>query len=411
VLVYKHKFRIIKISFIVRYKCDCQGEIRMINIKRLDHVQLCIPVGKEDEARSFYTVVLGLQEIPKPQSLISNGGLWFQAGDIQLHIGVEKMEIVKSKRHPAFEVEGLEEIRHVLEKKGVKIQDEKEIPNVNRFSFFDPFGNRIELLERVKLEESEHLTKQAVKAQFSRSADGYVKSQIHSKGADLRKLVEIADVSPEVVVLDVATGGGHVANALSTLVKRVIAYDLTQEMLDVAERFISGNGHSNVDFVRGDAEQMTFTDERFDLITCRIAPHHFPHIESFVQEVFRVLKPGGQFLLVDNVALEDDELDQFYNEIEKRRDYSHFRAWKKSEWIRMLEAQGFDIDQWYRFTKTFAFEDWCDRMHLSDDEKEGLSMSMLNASQKIKNKFRITAVNGQVLSFEGESIILKAIKP
>jgi ubiquinone/menaquinone biosynthesis C-methylase UbiE/catechol 2,3-dioxygenase-like lactoylglutathione lyase family enzyme len=398
----------------------------MISIKRLDHLQLCIPIGKEAEARSFYTGVLGLREIPKPDSLVANGGLWLQAGDIQLHIGVEEAGKQKSKRHPAFEIENIVSIRDELEQKGLKAQDEKEIPNVARFSFYDPFGNRIELLEKITLDEdtekkkeeqieeeieNRDLTKKAVKAQFSRSAEGYVKSHIHSKGLDLRKLVEMATLTPETVALDVATGGGHVANALAPLVKRVIAYDLTQEMLDAAEKFISGNGHNNVNFVRGDAEELSFPNEAFDLITCRIAPHHFPHVGDFIQEVMRVLKPGGQFLLIDNVSPEDDELDRFYNDIEKLRDYSHFRAWKKSEWLRLLEKPGFEIEQWHRFAKTFPFDDWCDRMHLTQDEKEGLSKLLLNASSKIKNKFRITTENAQVSSFEGESIILKAIKP
>ena len=75
----------------------------MITIKRLDHIQICIPTGKENEARRFYTDLLGLKEIPKPESLLANGGLWYQAGDIQLHIGVEN-EVAPSKRHPAFEI-------------------------------------------------------------------------------------------------------------------------------------------------------------------------------------------------------------------------------------------------------------------------------------------------------------------
>ena len=121
----------------------------MITFKRLDHVQLCIPIGKEEEARSFYVGLLGLQEIPKPESLIANGGFWVQCGDIQLHIGVEPMtEGLKSKRHPAFEVEHLNEVRTYLEEYGVATQNEKPIPGVERFSFFDPFYNRIELLEK-----------------------------------------------------------------------------------------------------------------------------------------------------------------------------------------------------------------------------------------------------------------------
>jgi extradiol dioxygenase family protein len=119
----------------------------MIRFKRLDHIQLCIPPGKEEEARTFYSEIIGLQEIPKPQELVSNGGLWFQAADIQLHIGTEKT-IITSKRHPAFEVEDLAEARRHLEDSNALIKEETQIPGQDRFSFFDPFGNRIELLQK-----------------------------------------------------------------------------------------------------------------------------------------------------------------------------------------------------------------------------------------------------------------------
>lgn len=117
-------------------------------IKRLDHVQICIPFDAEERAREFYTGVLGLEEIEKPDALKPNGGLWFQIADIQLHVGVEEVQ-GKSKRHPAFEVEGLEALRQHLLEKSVRIKEETAVPGVNRFSFFDPFDNRIELMERV----------------------------------------------------------------------------------------------------------------------------------------------------------------------------------------------------------------------------------------------------------------------
>lgn len=117
-----------------------------IKINRLNHVQLCIPRGAEDDAREFYGKLLGLGEIEKPDVLKANGGLWFEMGDIQLHIGVEEAR-EPSKRHPAFEVENLEGIRKYLHECGVRIKDEPAIPGAQRFSFFDPFGNRIEFIE------------------------------------------------------------------------------------------------------------------------------------------------------------------------------------------------------------------------------------------------------------------------
>lgn len=118
-----------------------------IHIKRLDHVQICIPFGEEERAREFYKRVLGLEEIEKPDALKPNGGLWFKIADVQLHIGVEETQ-GKSKRHPAFEVEGLEQIREHLNENQVKIKEETEVPGLSRFSFFDPFGNRIEFMEK-----------------------------------------------------------------------------------------------------------------------------------------------------------------------------------------------------------------------------------------------------------------------
>ncbi|MEH7546549.1 class I SAM-dependent methyltransferase [Neobacillus vireti] len=252
--------------------------------------------------------------------------------------------------------------------------------------------------------------KKDVQQQFGKSADFYVSSPIHKDGKDLQKLIEIAEVTGKEELLDVATGGGHTANAFASLVKRVTAVDLTQEMLTAAEKFVIGNGNQNVEFIKGDAESLPFSNDSFDVVTCRIAPHHFPNINEFIKEVFRVLKQGGQFLLDDNVVPEDDQYDQFYNKVEKWRDYSHFRAWKKSEWIRMLEFAGFEIDEWHRFEKTFYFDSWCNRMNLPMEEKKKLTQYFISASERIKDKFRITIKESQVVSFQGEAIVLKAIK-
>jgi catechol 2,3-dioxygenase-like lactoylglutathione lyase family enzyme len=118
-----------------------------INFKRLDHFQLCIPFGKEEEARKFYRDVLGLPEIEKPDALKPNGGLWFAVADIQLHIGVENVE-GRSKRHPAFEIEDLDEVKKYLMEKKVRVKEETPVPGQKRFSFLDPFDNRIEFLEK-----------------------------------------------------------------------------------------------------------------------------------------------------------------------------------------------------------------------------------------------------------------------
>ncbi|HET7628153.1 MAG TPA: class I SAM-dependent methyltransferase [Bacillales bacterium] len=252
--------------------------------------------------------------------------------------------------------------------------------------------------------------KQNVQKQFGRNADAYVTSTIHAKGKDLQQLLALAELTGNENALDAATGTGHTANAFAPYVSRMTAFDLTPEMLAAAKKFINGNGHANVSFVQGDAEHMPFADDEFDIVTCRIAPHHFPNVERFLSEVSRVLKKNGQFLLDDNTAPEDDEIDQFYNTIEKKRDGSHHRAWKKSEWIGMLERHGFEIDEARRYTKTFAFDDWCGRMQLPGAEKEALNDFILHAPENIRKKLRVKIKESQVVSFLAESWLVKAIR-
>lgn len=118
-----------------------------LSIVSLHHIQLCVPHEEEEMAREFYLEKLKFEEIKKPAPLLKNGGFWCKAANLELHIGLEKMDHANSKRHPAFQVEDLMAARSMLEKNHIRIQEETAIPGLIRFSFFDPFGNRIELLQ------------------------------------------------------------------------------------------------------------------------------------------------------------------------------------------------------------------------------------------------------------------------
>ncbi|GGH22952.1 VOC family protein [Dyadobacter endophyticus] len=119
-----------------------------IKFKRLDHIMLCIPPGTEQQAREFYGGVLGLEELTNLGYPLPHGAIWFQMGDIQLHIRAEEVHDL-SQRHPAFEVHNLEEARALLLQQGISVKNDSKIPDRNRFSFRDPFGNRIELIEMI----------------------------------------------------------------------------------------------------------------------------------------------------------------------------------------------------------------------------------------------------------------------
>jgi catechol 2,3-dioxygenase-like lactoylglutathione lyase family enzyme len=118
-------------------------------ILAIHHAQITIPKGAENSAREFYCAVLGLKEIPKPEELAGRGGFWLEIGDRQLHIGTEDdAGRGKTKAHIAYLVDDLERWRTTLLKNGVEILNGIPIPGMDRFEFRDPFGNRVEFLER-----------------------------------------------------------------------------------------------------------------------------------------------------------------------------------------------------------------------------------------------------------------------
>jgi catechol 2,3-dioxygenase-like lactoylglutathione lyase family enzyme len=124
--------------------------IKKPSILRVQHAQITIPKGAEDEAREFYCEFLGLKEVPKPESLQGRGGFWMQLGAFQVHVGTEDgFDRAKTKAHVAYQVENLELWREKLETRGVKILEGIPIPAYKRFEFRDPFGNRVEFLEAV----------------------------------------------------------------------------------------------------------------------------------------------------------------------------------------------------------------------------------------------------------------------
>jgi catechol 2,3-dioxygenase-like lactoylglutathione lyase family enzyme len=118
-----------------------------MRIVGVDHVQLGMPAGGEDAARRFYGDVLGLEEVPKPATLVGRGGAWFRSGGVQLHLGVEADFRPARKAHPALRVEGLTGLIVRCVNAGFPVERDVPLPGLNRVHVADPFGNRIELIE------------------------------------------------------------------------------------------------------------------------------------------------------------------------------------------------------------------------------------------------------------------------
>jgi ubiquinone/menaquinone biosynthesis C-methylase UbiE len=155
--------------------------------------------------------------------------------------------------------------------------------------------------------------KRIVVEQFGKKAREYVESRDHALGPDLQRIIDWAQPERNWRVLDVATGGGHVARTLYPHVGLVVATDLTWLMLKAARDANLKAGADGIIYLMADAENLPFLDETFEMVTCRIAPHHFTDKGAFIREVSRTLKSNGIFIMIDNVIPNDPELGTMMN--------------------------------------------------------------------------------------------------
>ncbi|HEU0028906.1 MAG TPA: methyltransferase domain-containing protein [Ktedonobacterales bacterium] len=384
-----------------------------VTITGLDHAQITAPRGCEEQARAFYGATLGLREVAKPAALAGRGGVWFQVGDQQLHIGVEDDFTPQRKAHPAFRVTDLAAVRARLEAAGAPIAEDVPLPGRMRFETRDPFGNRLEFQQLLGAGEDEaasdgEMVKARARAVFGAHAEGYVTSAAHASGAELARLVELAAPRAEEVALDVSTGGGHVALALAPLVARVVASDLTPRMLAAARDFHTSRGAANVEYVVADAERLPFLDGSFDLVTVRIAPHHYADVARAVREMARVLRPGGRLVLVDNVAPEDGELDALLNDWERRRDPSHVRAYTVAEWRGFVVGAGLRLTHEEVGRKEITFGPWVERTGMPHEARAALEADMLAAPEQARAYFEVAERAGHVERWTMEYVIMRA---
>ena len=184
----------------------------------------------------------------------------------------------------------------------------------------------------------------SAKEQFDKQAAEYNAQWNTWSEETLRAMLPAAGPKPTDTVLDVATGTGFTALAFAPLVYSVVGLDVSPGMLAQAQKYAAERGITNARFEEGAAEALPFGDAQFDLVTCRIAPHHFLNMPQFLSETARVLKPGGLFVLVDT-AVPDDAPDAaaWQNAVEVMRDPSHVQNYTQSEWRQLTEAEGLTV--------------------------------------------------------------------
>jgi ubiquinone/menaquinone biosynthesis C-methylase UbiE len=224
-----------------------------------------------------------------------------------------------------------------------------------------------------------------VRSQFGASAELYATSDIHAKGESLSILLELTKPDRDWLVLDVATGAGHTAFTFAPHVKRVVAIDLTEEMVAKCTELAVKRGVANFENKMADAEDLPFDNSMFDLVTCRLALHHFSNSGQALKEFNRVLKPGGVLGFTDNITVPDEEAAKYHNEYEKLRDPSHHWAYSLDDLIKMFKTANFNPLKIQVISKEFEFNEWADRQHVSESTKKHLQEMMRNIPKILEN--------------------------
>jgi len=260
------------------------------------------------------------------------------------------------------------------------------------------------------------MSKQQVQEQFGANAAAYATSQVHAKGASLKRLVELVQPQSHWRVLDVATAAGHTAFAFAPHVAQVIATDITPEMLPVAAKLAEEKGIQNVVLETADAEALPYPDHHFDLLTCRIAAHHFPDIGRFLSESARVLRPGGILAVVDNIvpgsrlrgkkANLQRRAGDYINAFEKLRDPSHGRCLSLDEWNDAFQTAGCTLLHQEVAAKAIDFDDWVARMQVSADNCTRLRAMLIQAPEPVQ-QFLTPQFAGDRITFHlAEAIVI-----
>ena len=221
-------------------------------------------------------------------------------------------------------------------------------------------------------------------AHFSRRAEDYAASPSHARGADLEIVAGFAAPGPHDRCLDIACGPGHTALRMARQAGLVIAADIAPGMLATARRLAAERGLDNLRVLGADAAALPFADASFELVTCRIAPHHFADVPGFLAEVARVLVPAGRFVLEDSLAPEDPEVAAFLEDLEKRRAPTHRHSLSDPEWRAALAGAGLRITAETVWAKRHEFALWVGRAGLDAAEIAALEARVLGAPAAVR---------------------------
>ncbi len=189
--------------------------------------------------------------------------------------------------------------------------------------------------------------------------------------------------------LDLGAGGGHVAYVMARHARRVVAADLSREMLAAVAATARGKGLSNIETVEAPAERLPFEDSTFDFVASRFSAHHWRDFGAGLREARRALKRSGRAVFIDAYSPGPPLFDTHLQAIELLRDHSHVRNYTCAQWIEALGRSGFAIEACRTWKLRMDFPVWTARMRTPEENVRAIRALQIAASSETKTHFAI----------------------
>ncbi|MCU1716008.1 class I SAM-dependent methyltransferase [Pseudomonas sp. 5P_3.1_Bac2] len=232
---------------------------------------------------------------------------------------------------------------------------------------------------------------QNVQKQFGEQASAYLSSAVHAQGAEFALLQAELAGQGAARLLDLGCGAGHVSFHVAPLVKEVVAYDLSQAMLDVVAAVAADRGLDNIRTQLGAAEQLPFATGEFDFVFSRYSAHHWSDLGLALREVRRVLKPGGVAAFIDVLSPGSPLLDTYLQSVEVLRDTSHVRDYSAGEWLQQLSEAGLSVRNSSRQRLRLEYHSWVERMRTPEVFRAAILALQKAMGQEVRDYFEIQA--------------------
>ena len=230
-----------------------------------------------------------------------------------------------------------------------------------------------------------------VQRQFGEQAAAYLSSAVHAQGSEFALLQAELAGHPQARVLDLGCGAGHVSFQVAGLVREVVAYDLSTQMLDVVATAASERGLSNIVTQCGPAEHLPFADGDFDFVFSRYSAHHWSDLGLALREVRRVLKPGGTAAFIDVMSPGSPLLDTYLQSVEVLRDTSHVRDYSAGEWLRQINEAGLQVRSHSRQRLRLEYRSWVERMRTPEPMRAAVRQLQQAMGAEVREYYQIEA--------------------